>query len=246
MTGAEDTRPVARHADVRDEALDLVQRAAARGVTLRITGGVAVAIRCPSASRPPLQRAYKDVDLVGSSAQRSQIDALMKDLGFSASEEFNSLHGHHQLLYADSSQRILDIFIDRIVMCHSLDVSERLGLDELTLTPADLLLTKLQVVQTGANDFKDSVALLIDCDIDGDRVAKVLASDWGWWRTATEVLAKVKGYGASLQGLEGIERLAARVAELETQIAAEPKGMRWKARARIGDRVSWYQLPDDG
>jgi hypothetical protein len=33
-------------------------------------------------------------------------------------------------------------------MCHALDLRDRLALDELTLTPADLLLTKLQVVET--------------------------------------------------------------------------------------------------
>ena len=37
-------------ADLVEEAVRLTDAAAERGVTLRITGGVAVALRCPSAT----------------------------------------------------------------------------------------------------------------------------------------------------------------------------------------------------
>jgi hypothetical protein len=231
--------------DLRSEALGLVAEAADAGVTLRVTGGVAVAIRCPSASLPPLARSYKDLDLVGPGSDRTRIDALMKSLGYSANEEFNSLHGRHQMLYVDARGRVLDVFIDRIVMCHALDVSQRLSLHESTLSPEDLLLTKLQVLHTNETDLKDCVALLSDFDLDGDRIAAILASDWGWWRTATEVLGKVKRYARDLDGLEHPDTVQARIGSLEGRIEREPKGRRWRLRARVGDRVQWYETPEE-
>jgi hypothetical protein len=237
-------QPNEAYGDPRGEALTLIRQATAEGVTLRVTGGVAVALRCASAASPPLMRSYKDLDLVGTARQRDAIDALMKGSGFRANEEFNALHGHHQLLYVDARGRVLDVFIDRIVMCHALDVSDRLDLHEHTLSPADLLLTKLQVIETNESDLKDAVALLADCELDLERVVSVLTADWGWWRTATQVLRGVRSFNDGLEDFALGPRVSDRIAELEDTIAAAPKGLKWRLRARVGDRVIWYQTPE--
>jgi hypothetical protein len=231
--------------DPRLAALELLGHAAAHGVTLRATGGIAVAILCSSAGEEPLRRSYKDLDLVGPSRQRDAIDELMKRSGYAANEEFNSLHGARQMLYVDARGRVLDVFIDRIVMCHALDVSRRLELYDHTLSPEDLLLTKLQVIQATDSDLKDAVALLADHELDGERIAGVLAADWGWWRTVTETLGKVRDYNAGLEGFVGRTRVAGAISALETAIERAPKGMRWRMRARVGDRVPWYLTPEE-
>ncbi len=234
-------------ADLRDEGLAILQAAAARGLTLRATGGIGVALRCPSSALSPLRREYKDIDLVGVGKERKQLDALLRELGYAGDEEFNLLHGSSRLLYWDRANgRQLDVFLDRVIMCHALDLGERLPLDELTLPPADLLLTKLQVVETNERDLQDAVALLVDCEVDGERVASVLAADWGWWRTATEVLGKVEGYGASVLASEQAALLRGRISALRERIDAEPKSLRWRARAKVGERVRWYELPEEG
>jgi hypothetical protein len=226
-------------ADLRDEALRLLRAADERGLTIRATGGVAVAIRCPSAARPPLAREYKDLDVVAPSTQRKEVDAFFVEQGYVADAEFNLLQGHQRLLHFDPVRnRRLDTFVDRFEMCHALDLRDRLALDELTLTPADLLLTKLQVVETNERDLKDMTALLLDAEIDDERIAAVCADDWGWWRTATETLDKVERYA------EGFA-LGTRIAELRDRIEAAPKAFRWRARARIGDRVRWYEVPEE-
>lgn len=231
--------------DPRLEALRLIERANAASVTLRVTGGIAVAIRCPSASTYPLARTYKDLDLVGTSREGAAIDALLKRVGFRANEEFNALHGHHQLLYLDAHGRILDIFIDRIVMCHSLDVSERLHQHEHTLSPEDLLLTKLQVIETNESDLKDAVAVIADYELDVGRIVSILAGDWGWWRTATQVLGRVKAFNATLDSFALKDQVATRINDLEARIEVAPKGLKWRLRARVGDRVIWYQTPEE-
>lgn len=225
----------------------MVREAAARGLILRATGGIAVVLRCPSASRAPLKRVYKDLDFVALSRQRQGIEELLIERGYEPEREFNLLHGRSRLLFWDRAHgRQLDVFLDRIVMCHPLELSGRLALDEFTLPAADLLLTKLQVVETNERDLKDAVALLVDCELDADRIAHILADDWGWWRTATEVLAKVETYAASLPSFNEADLVAERVRWLREVIDATPKSLRWKARARIGERMRWYEVPEEG
>lgn len=232
-------------ADAHDEALALLGEAERREVTLRAVGGLAIHLACPSASRPPLRRAYKDIDLVGLSRERQRIEELLSDFGYSADAQFNLLSAGGQLYFRDeANDRPLDVFLDRMQMCHRLDLEERLPLAPLTLTPTDLLLSKLQVFETNERDLKDAAALLLDCEVDDEVVARQLAADWGWWRTVTEVLGKVEVFVAELE-LDERERLLARIATLRERIEAEPKGRKWKLRARVGDRVRWYELPED-
>src|ERR1035437_6862976 len=231
---------------VREEALALMAAAAQSGVLLRVLGGAAVAIRCPSSAQPPLARAYKDVDVVGTARQNREIQSFMRSMGYRGDDQFNALQGSERLLFWDDTHgRQLDVFLDKIKMCHELRLGDRLVVDDITLAPVDLLLTKLQVVQTNERDLKDSAALILDCEIDVDRLAKVLASDWGWWRTATEVLAKVDAYVATQANFPRRDEGRANIARLRKSIDAQPKSIGWKARARIGDRIRWYELPEE-
>jgi hypothetical protein len=230
---------------VAEAALELLDSASERGVELRAIGGLAVKLSCPSASRPPLERAYKDIDLVGPRAQRDQIDSLLVELGYDADAEFNLLNGDARLYYWDRhNERQLDVFLDRMDMCHSLELASRLHLSPRVVSPTDLLLSKLQVVETNERDLKDAAAVLLDCEIDLDRIAAVVAADWGWWRTVTMVLDRLELYVASLE-LPNSERLRRAVEEIRSRAEAEPKSRRWRLRAKVGDRVRWYALPEE-
>jgi hypothetical protein len=233
-------------AGVREEALALMTAAAQQGILLRVLGGAAVAIRCPSSAQPPLARAYKDVDLAGTDRQNRQIQNFLRSMGYRGDDQFNALQGSERLLFWDDTNgRQLDVFLDKIKMCHQLPLRDRLAVDDITLAPVDLLLTKLQVVQTNERDLKDSAALILDCEIDADRLAKLLGSDWGWWRTATEVLGKVDAYVAAQVDFARRDEARAKIARLRQSIDAQPKSMGWRARARIGDRIRWYELPEE-
>jgi hypothetical protein len=232
-------------ADVSAEGVRIVAAASQRGLTVRLIGGAAVAERCPAARRPPLVRGYKDVDVVGRGRERAPLGALLVELGYAPNEEFNLLQGGRRLLFWDEgNRRRLDVLLDRFEMCHALELGDRLAIDRVTLAPADLLLTKLQVRETNERDLKDALALLVDCEIDLDRVADVLAADWGWWRTATEVLDRVEAYADVLEEPER-ERARAQVAALRDRVERRPKTLRWRARARVGDRLRWYEEPDE-
>jgi hypothetical protein len=226
------------------EAVELIDAGRERGVVLRAVGGLGVKLTCPSASRPPLDRTCKDIDLVGRRPQRDEIDTLLVDHGYAPDSEFNLLNGDVRLYYWDSvNGRQLDVFLDRMDMCHVLELADRLELGDRALSPTDLLLSKLQVVETNERDLKDAAALMIDCDVDGDYIAELLASDWGWWRTVTMVLERLEAYVVA-RDLVDKDLVAERAAALRKRIDDAPKSRRWKVRARIGERKRWYELPE--
>ncbi len=218
-------------------------------VVLRATGGLAVWLRCPSARTPPLARDFKDLDLVAPAGIARPVTALLQSLGYAGDEEFNQLHGHQRLYFWDAANnRQLDVFVDQITMSHDLDLAKRIDLNEDTITLADLLLTKLQVFEINDKDLKDAAAILADHSLDEDmvdRITSLLGSDWGWWRTATRNLDKVAAYAASLDRFEGTATVTHRVEELKQRIDKAPKSMRWRARARVGERMRWYELPEE-
>jgi hypothetical protein len=239
------------HPDLTQEAVRVLDGLETRGVAARAVGGLATRLRCPSAARPPLARDYKDLDLATVHAAGRGLSAALEELGYRADREFNALHGRERLLFWDvEHDRQLDVFVDRMVLCHTLDFADRLTLDARTLPLADLLLTKLQVVEINERDLKDAAALLADYalghdGIDAERVLTVLAADWGWWRTATATLEKVAGYAVDLDGFDAAETVAERARTLGERANAVPKSRRWKARALVGERKRWYELPEE-
>jgi len=233
-------------ADPVEEGRRVITLATSEGIDLRLFGGVAVAVRCRAASLPALRRTYKDVDVATLREHKRRVQQLLSAIGYVPEHEFNALHGRTRLLFTDPvNARPLDVIIDQFTMCHSLDLRPRLLLDEMTLPTADLLLMKLQVFETNERDLLDAAALLLEGEVDIDRVAAVLASDWGWWRTAVHVLEKIERYGTEIKDGTISRALTQAVTRLRERVEEEPKSLKWRARSRVGDRVRWYELPEE-
>ncbi len=249
-----DTAGTADEPTLVEEAEKLIGQLAQGDVVGRLLGGVAVALRCPAARPPsPLARSYSDLDIVITRPSRRRLPATLAALEFTAADRFNAMNGHSRQLYTSKDGVDLDVFIEQFKMCHEIDLKGRVEIDEATLPLAELLLTKLQVAELTDKDVRDCVALVIDHELtDGDgginvtRICELTSTDWGWFRTVTENLGKVKAHAGGL-GLpaDQADAAAARVDGLLSRIEATPKGLRWKARARLGDRVSWREEPDE-
>jgi hypothetical protein len=237
-----------------EEALAVLGAVKERGGTARALGGVAIALRCSSAREGgPLSRAYGDLDLVTDRSSASAVADVVEAAGFTPEKRFNAAHGRTRMLFINQDDRHLDLFVDTFAMCHTLELSKRLTIDEATLPLADLLLTKLQIARLTQKDVVDTTALLVDHglgdsddDLNVDYITGLLAQDWGWWRTVTENLAKLS---EELPGLE-LEPSQARAVELQAKslveaIEGRPKSLRWRARARVGDRLPWRDEPEE-
>ena len=135
-------------------------------------------------------------------------------------------------------------------MCHSIPVAGRLELDPVTLPIADLLLTKLQIVELNDKDRRDLLRLLLDHEVADDavggHVARVCGRDWGLWRTCTRNLEALAGSLPEYDLDPGARStIDARLAQLAEQIERGPRSVGWKARSVVGERMQWYELPEE-
>ena len=72
------------------------------------------------------------------------------------------------------------------------------------------------------------------------------AADWGLHTTVTDNLAACAGLLGELVATPADrDRIAARIGQLSQALDDAPKSMGWKARARVGRRMRWYELPEE-
>jgi hypothetical protein len=253
-------------ADIRDEASSIAAEVAAAGLPARLLGGVAFWLRCPSVRSGPFARDYADLDFAVSKPASQRFRAILEGRGYLPDKFFNGLHGATRLYYgAPDGQWSVDIVIDELTMSHRLDLRGQLDGPGPTLSPADLLLTKLQVWEINRKDLGDAACLLADHglaagpvgastarpdEISLARVTAVLGTDWGFCHTAERNLGKV----AELAAAEPLPAgpapgaghdVAAQVGAIRAAIEAAPKSRSWRMRSRIGERVKWYETPEE-
>jgi hypothetical protein len=123
-------------------------------VLVRILGGIAVYLHCPSARVNPLARKINDLDVVIPHNNGGRFTKLAKDLGFKADTRFNSIHGESRMLFFNDDFEI-DVFVGKFVQCHELDLEKDLFRYVQTISLTNLLLTKLQVVEINQKDLQD-------------------------------------------------------------------------------------------
>jgi hypothetical protein len=240
-------------ADPVAEGTRIAEAAAGHGLPLRLLGGVAIAILCPSSRKPPLRREYGDVDLATTNGAKTDVTGLMESLGYRPDREFNTLHGHRRLFFWDElNQRQVDVFVDEANLCHRVDLKRRIEAQPLTLSLADLTVLKLQVVETNEKDYIDICALFADHDlsedesgINADYIAGLAASDWGLWKTLGMVAERSEQFALGLPGFTAGEVVAERLGRLRKALDTVPKSRGWKLRARVGERKRWYELPEE-
>jgi len=240
---------------MEDEAKRVIDAARGRGVHLRLIGGLAVKLHCPSAEHRELSRTYGDLDCVGYRSQREKISRLLEDMGYEPNRRFNALQGHRRLLFDNPQLGFdVDVFLDVFPMCHQLNFLHRLELDEYTVPVADLFLSKLQVVELNEKDVKDTYALIEDHEIgetddreviDSRRIARLCGDDWGWYKTITMNIEKIVALADDYLAGEEKELVTGRLRRLHQIIEEAPKSMKWRMRARVGEKVRWYDLPED-
>ncbi len=250
MNAVDDVGPLA---DPVAEARRLIAAADEQRLLLRALGGVAVYLLAPD-GKPRLPRRVKDIDVAVPRGSGRPAARLLEEAGYVGDQMFNALHGSRRLLFIDPAhERHLDVFVGEFSMCHEIPLTARLDRAPLTVPPEELLLSKLQIVEATANDQSDLYSLLVQYDVfagsgslDGSFVAGLCAKDWGLWRTCVGSIDRLlANLESSLLDPGEASQVQARLEALRGYLEAAPKTMKWRLRSQVGDKVRWYQQPEE-
>jgi len=257
------------------EAIGIVDRAQSQGVCLRILGSLAAYIRARNAGQGDLVKSigrfgegmplFTDLDLAAYGKQRAAIDKVFRELSFEPDRLVNGMFGHKRLIYYRPQGKYhVDVFLNKLEFSHDVEFGEkpgqgRLEMDYPTISPADIVLEKLQIHQINRKDLIDLTVLFLVHDvadqlgkdaIDGTYVGKILSEEWGFWYDATTNLEKVK---ALALGLEKESKLSNAQVQLVNQridklldfVNKTPKERGWEKRAKTGTKKPWYREVDE-
>src|SRR4029434_2678319 len=136
--------------DPLPEATTLVRGAAEAGYQLKILGRLGVRGLCPDCPTPLRRR--EDIDLACLGKSRRKIADYLESAGCEPDKRFNNLNGDRQMYFNAPSGRPVDVMVARLWTGHTLDFKSSFGSSSITLDPADLPLSKLQIVEFNAKD----------------------------------------------------------------------------------------------
>ncbi len=236
------------------EALETIASSEEAKLPLRLLGGLAVGVRCPSFSEKAFLRDCGDMDFAAMGPAKP-LETFLESRGFSPDRQFNMYNGDHRLLFRSPLGNKVDIFVTEFSMCHRLPFAGRLTCDRLTLPLAELLVTKLQICEANAKDLSDTACLLADHafghgdgeSINAGRIAQLCGADWGLYHTLKNSTTRLGAWVSS--GLEGAGAVAGlvavRVAELDRIIESCPRTAKWKLRSAIGEKLPWYKTVEE-
>lgn len=240
--------PPGEQAEVVAETI--LDRARAAGVPVKLIGGLGCwfSIR-EHAAAERYRRGYGDVDIIVPRRGRSALAAVLGPPQFQPNTAFNAVQGETRLMFASAGGCKVDVFVGEFEMSHRVPFPDASFAGPASAAPpAELLLTKLQLHALTAKDVSDVTGVLAFLapggDIDTARFVAPLAADWGIWRTVTGNLETVADAAGAQPGGHR-DQVRAAAGELRAAAIAAPKSLRWKARSRIGERVPWYQQPEE-
>ena len=238
------------------QARRLIDLATEQGLVLRLLGGLAIQLLTPEL--PARTRTGQDLDFGSVRSSRKGLTALLEQQGFVGDRNFNALYGDKQMYFTHAETGLaVDVMVDRIHMCHTVQFADRATELPYTLSPTDLLLSKLQIVELNDKDLDDILRLLVHFPlaqgnapdtIQLDVIAALVGDDWGWFKTISlnldRILARLAdGSPDAIAG--GAYDPAAAVQTLRATVTDAPKSRRWKLRNKVGERKRWYDVPEE-
>jgi len=252
------------------EAVGIVDKAQQDGICLRILGSLAGYIRARNAGQADLVKSlgrfgegmplFTDLDMAAYGKQRGAIDKVFRELSFEPDRLVNGMFGHKRLIYYRPEGKYhVDVFLNKLEFSHDLDFGDkpgqgRLEIDYPTISPADIVLEKLQIHQINRKDLIDLIVLFLVHDvenqfgktaIDGNYIARILASEWGFWYDATVNLDRVRALAQELKEKKlsnaQVQTVNQRIDKLLEYVNKTPKEKSWEKRAKTGTKKPWYR-----
>lgn len=229
------------------EAQRISKKISDEGLHVKLLGGLAIWMTCPSARLTGLARSYGDLDFIAPKKEVRALNQILINSGYDQDKRFNAIHGATRLIYIDQNNaRPVDVLVDNFKMCHEIELKNRLSNIGPAISSEDLLLTKLQIVSINEKDLLDLIALLIDQDFDCDYIINLLANDWGFEKTVLQNLIKVNAFLQALN-IDATLKLISKekIRDLTMNIECSKKTLNYKLRAKIGEKMPWFEEPEE-
>ena len=247
----------------------IISSAREKGIGLKLVGGLGIYADISARDehvnffrrmgRMQNRSSFADIDFISSSKRHKDVKQLFEgELSFKGDMYVNTVYATQRNIFYHPEQLFdVDIFYDRMLFSHLIefvtrDGVDRLGGDSVTLTPADLLLTKLQIHASERKDIVDIAALMLGHDIaagedaiDINRVVSVLQEDWGFWYDAMNNLKKTLEFVRNEKAAGSVEAAEAgiienRVQSLVSTLENCEKSKKWQKRCKKGTKKIWY------
>ena len=228
------------------ESEKIVDQANKEGLTLRILGGLAIAMHCKNqvdfakklgrtGTGVVAGQEYSDIDFVAYRKYRDKLKEFFNKIGYvKRRATLSSAASERQIYYHPKGWFYVDVFFDQLLVAnHPIDFRGRLELDYPTITATDMLLEKVQMWEAfGVKDLKDCLLLLLSHEVkDFDKdainpsyVAMLLAQDWGFWYT-------------TMTNLQNIKRFVSELDKLGAEAKIEPTLISERERTDIGLKI---------
>jgi hypothetical protein len=235
-------------------ALDFVSYLDRHGIRARIFGGAAFVLHQRHWKEAFGEiRKTKDIDVV---VDRKSIPLVLKQL------EINGGTANWDELTITYSRKAegtyrgvhVDVYSDPLYLNHVIRLGERLEMNSVLLTYADLLATKLQLRRVTKKDWMDIIAILGTCEvvkgesaesIDLARVMELYLGSWGFFHSSNLIFDKMLDEVKYLAPSPNSERrLFDNIAIIKREFESVPKPWMWGMRARAGTVVPWFDETD--
>jgi len=241
-------------ANFLEEATRVIEEAEKDGIVLRVLGAVALRLKLPEEARvfheKSLERKLSDIDYASYSKYTVKVRKLFQRLGYIWDEAIARIAFSRDIFHDERNKRHSDVFYDKLVFCHTIDLKKRFELDYPTITMTDYALEKLQIVQINEKDIKDLILLFMNFPVENSDqeainkkyISKILSKDWGFYYTVTTNLKKFLQLLRNFKlTKDKVDLVTSRVNDLLEAIEKEPKSMGWKLRAKLGTKKKWYR-----
>jgi hypothetical protein len=261
MAATDPSFRLALHERIPSEAIRLIEAASAGSLMLRVAGSVAVRLRSGELA-PTIdalgRRKFRDIDFWSYSKEQQALENFFEANGYVIDAQMKHARewGVKRLIFEHPETHVhVDVFMDELVMSHTIDFTGRLALDSPTVPLADLLLSKLQIHEITENDLIDMTVLLAGHGfgpgdrerIDLDHIIGLLRTNWGFYYTT---IGNIEKCDEALNRFDVLtSELAAAVRErlraMRDGIEAASKSTKWKLRARVGTHAPWYESVEE-
>lgn len=234
-------------------ASEIIEKAHKNNILLRLFGSIGVIYHCPkfyylleSMARKP-----KDLDLIGLHEQKRGIIKFFLNRDYELDKYIALLTDAERLSFKNPENIDIEVQIDKIDFCHAIDLRNRLKLDYPTITLADLILSKLQIIEINKRDIEDIWVLILEHEvgeieeetINSKYISKLLSKKWGFYYTVKNNLEKVAYFLRNNNFLSNSQKsnIKKKINKILLDIDNEKKSIVWKIRAKIGTKIKWYK-----